>query len=181
MRAIYAIYAGLVNPRRSYSQPSLPFALCPYAAGAISSPHYTVAFACPLRLCLKNCPTPLLFFIRLSALSAFFPLFCSAQTLSNQYAAKRRSLPVTRPLPLQRRAFHALTKNTPLRTLRRRTFPLSAPDFAPRLSYFHSPHRHSPPPHLSLIRPALRPTPTRHFRQNQQRKPTIFLPVCQQK
>ena len=38
MRAIYAIYAGLVNPRRSYSQPSLPFALCPYA----TVPHNNV-------------------------------------------------------------------------------------------------------------------------------------------
>ena len=39
-----------------------------------------------------------------SLLRPFFSTIFSSQTLSNQYAAKRRSLPVARPLPLQRGA-----------------------------------------------------------------------------
>ena len=155
MQAIYAIYVGLVNPRRSYSQPSLPFALC------LKHHRRHLLPTLHRRLCLSSPPLPQ----KLPHTSLIF--YSPLRTLRFFSAILFRS-----------NALKPICRQTPLVACGAATAP--ATQGFPRINKKHA-SPHSPPPHLSLIRPALRPTPTRHFRQNQQRKPTIFLPVCQQK
>ena len=77
--------------------------------------------------CLSSLPhTSLIFYSPLRTLR-FFPLFCSAQTLLNQYAAKH-SPPVLAPAT---QGFPRINKKHAYACpLRRRIFPLSAPYFA---------------------------------------------------